>query len=93
MGKDILLLNDMLKYWFALYCCSALSLGTDMLEIDCHLTKDGRVIVSHDSSLKRVCDSEGHIAEYDFEVNIIIRTCIFKMIFFNFRDKKIYINF
>lgn len=45
----------------------ALSLGTDMLEIDCHLTKDGRVIVSHDSSLKRVCDSEGHISEYDFE--------------------------
>lgn len=53
-----------------------------MLEIDCHLTKDGRVIVSHDSSLKRVCDSEGQIADYDFEVNIIIHTCILKMIFF-----------
>lgn len=53
-----------------------------MLEIDCHLTKDGRVIVSHDSSLKRVCDSEGHIADYDFEVNINIHTCILKIISF-----------
>nr|XP_022341152.1 glycerophosphodiester phosphodiesterase domain-containing protein 1-like [Crassostrea virginica] len=45
----------------------AMSVGTDMLEIDCHLTKDGKVIVSHDSSLKRVCDSVGVVADYDFE--------------------------
>ncbi|XP_048772118.2 lysophospholipase D GDPD1-like [Ostrea edulis] len=45
----------------------ALSVGTDMLEIDCHITKDGKVIVSHDSSLKRVCDAEGVIADYKFE--------------------------
>ena len=47
-----------------------MSVGTDMLEIDCHLTKDGKVIVSHDSSLKRVCDSVGVVADYDFEVGI-----------------------
>lgn len=93
MGKDIFFLNDMLKYWFVLYCCSVLLLGIDMLEIDCYFIKDGRVIVLYDSFLKRVCDLEGYIVEYDFEVNIIIFICIFKLIFFNFRDKKIYINF
>ena len=28
-------------------------LGTDMLEIDCHITKDGIVVVSHDNQLER----------------------------------------
>lgn len=45
----------------------AVSLGTEMLEIDCHITKDGQVIVSHDSSLKRTCECEGQIADYKYE--------------------------
>lgn len=31
----------------------AVGQGTDMLELDCHLTKDGHVVVSHDENLKR----------------------------------------
>ncbi|THD21159.1 Glycerophosphodiester phosphodiesterase domain-containing protein 1 [Fasciola hepatica] len=32
---------------------NAVALGSDMLELDCHLTKDGEVVVLHDSDLER----------------------------------------
>ncbi|XP_045038424.2 lysophospholipase D GDPD1 isoform X1 [Desmodus rotundus] len=31
----------------------AVTVGTDMLELDCHITKDEQVVVSHDENLKR----------------------------------------
>ncbi|XP_038615044.1 lysophospholipase D GDPD1 isoform X2 [Tachyglossus aculeatus] len=31
----------------------AVDVGTDMLELDCHITKDEQVVVSHDENLKR----------------------------------------
>ncbi|XP_012868542.1 PREDICTED: glycerophosphodiester phosphodiesterase domain-containing protein 1 [Dipodomys ordii] len=31
----------------------AVTIGTDMLELDCHITKDEQVVVSHDENLKR----------------------------------------
>ncbi|XP_059991081.1 lysophospholipase D GDPD1 [Lagenorhynchus albirostris] len=31
----------------------AVTVGTDMLELDCHITKDEEVVVSHDENLKR----------------------------------------
>lgn len=50
---------------------SAASIGTDMLEIDCHITKDGQVVVSHDSSLKRTCETEGQVSDFKYEVSYI----------------------
>lgn len=45
----------------------AASIGTEMLEIDCHITKDGQVVVSHDSSLKRTCETEGQVSDFKYE--------------------------
>jgi glycerophosphoryl diester phosphodiesterase len=36
---------------------------TDMLELDVHLTRDGELAVSHDPTLQRCTDGEGHIRE------------------------------
>ena len=36
----------------------ASNLGTDMLEIDCHITKDGIVVVSHDNNAFHCYSSE-----------------------------------
>ena len=36
-------------------------------ELDVHLTKDGKVLVSHDSDLKRMCNKEGVIEELTLE--------------------------
>ncbi|XP_059511386.1 lysophospholipase D GDPD1 [Stegostoma tigrinum] len=46
----------------------AVQLGTEMLELDCHITKDGQVVVSHDDNLKRTTGVDVDIADLTFAV-------------------------
>ena len=48
--------------------CSAVEVGVDMLELDCHLTKDGEVVVSHDEDLTRVTGHPVRISDTLFKV-------------------------
>ncbi|XP_038138243.1 lysophospholipase D GDPD3a isoform X2 [Cyprinodon tularosa] len=46
---------------------SAVEQGTEMLEMDCHLTQDGYVVVSHDENLKRQTGQDVNISSLNLE--------------------------
>lgn len=48
---------------------SAVQLGTDMLELDCHLTKDEQVVVLHDFHLKRSTGVSTSISDVVYAVS------------------------
>ncbi|XP_016838612.1 lysophospholipase D GDPD1 isoform X1 [Nasonia vitripennis] len=45
----------------------AAAIGTEMLELDCHLTKDGQVVVSHDQNLLRCTGYDINISDLNFK--------------------------
>lgn len=47
-----------------------------MLELDCHLTKDKKVVVLHDRSLLRVTGCDKHIKELDYDQLPLLKTSI-----------------
>jgi len=56
---------------------AALALGADEIEFDVRITKDKKIIVSHDNNLERISDAKGMLADYTLaelkKVNIGIK--------------------
>lgn len=47
--------------------CVGLYMGANGIETDVQLTKDGKAVLFHDDTLKRVTGEEGEIADYTYE--------------------------
>ena len=47
---------------------SAAETGTELLELDCHMTADGHVVVSHDENLLRQTGRDVDVSSLDLEV-------------------------
>lgn len=45
----------------------AVEAGTEMLEIDVHLTADGQVVIAHDNDLSRICGVKKRICDTNYE--------------------------
>ncbi len=59
-GKDIAPENTMAAFQ---YCIETEDFNVDIFEFDLHITKDGKLILLHDSTLDRTTDSAEHFGE------------------------------
>lgn len=50
--------------------CSSMAQRADLLELDCQLTRDGVVVVSHDKNLSRQSGVNRDVSSLDFEVGL-----------------------
>jgi glycerophosphoryl diester phosphodiesterase len=41
-----------------------IEIGSDMIELDVHLSKDGKVVVLHDETLERTTNGQGRVVDY-----------------------------
>ncbi len=46
----------------------AIDMGLDFIEIDVRTTKDGKQILSHDGSLKRIAQYDGNVKDINFDI-------------------------
>ena len=49
----------------------AFDMGADMLELDVQLSKDGQVVVIHDSTVERTTDGQGEVGDLTFEARML----------------------
>jgi glycerophosphoryl diester phosphodiesterase len=57
------------------FYCRGLANGVQMLEIDCHMTKDHRAVVHHDATLSRTTGHNEYIRDIDYDVSQTNRYC------------------
>ena len=49
-----------------------------MLELDVFLSKDKKIVISHDEELKRTCGCEGVISDFNYEVSQLVFLAVLK---------------
>lgn len=49
------------------YCFRVVDIGTDMLEIDCQITEDRKVVVAHDNNLLRLTGVDKDISTLRYD--------------------------
>ncbi|XP_065199498.1 lysophospholipase D GDPD1-like [Planococcus citri] len=57
-------------------CKRAQELGTDMLEIDCHITKDKQVVVFHDSNLRRLTGIDSNVSDLNYNELPLLKSVV-----------------